>query len=321
MVIGMFGLVRGVETIIDLYYGLAQKHERMDLIARSLWLRGLAAFLFFGAAFWATGDLALSLAANALAWILTFAFFDFPHLKNLLEASGEKTWVPRWNWPIFKEIVWLTLPLGAVMLLLTLRNTIPRTFLERSVGEDGLGEFSAMSYLVIAGSTVIMALSQSTIARLSRYFSEGQRDAFRSTILKILGIGVLIGVAGVLGVVLLGQFILGAVYSSDYTSNNDVFVVVMIGGALLYLGSLLGAPVSAMRAFRVQFWIYLVNVFFMVGLCWWLIPAHGMMGAAVAMAICSFYVTSAYGVLVWRGINGMPDSPPVPLSHNGGEAP
>lgn len=321
MVIGMFGLVRVVESIIDLNYGFAQKHERMDLIARSLWLRGVAAFLFFGGTFWATGDLALSLAANALAWILTFAFYDVPHLKKLIAASGEPTWVPRWSKATFRALVWLTLPMGAVMLLITLRNTIPRTFLERALGEDVLGLFSAMSYLVIAGSTVIMALSQSAIARLSRYYSEGRRDAFRSTILKILGMGVLIGVVGVLGVVLLGPFILGMVYTKEYASHNDVFVVIMIGGALLYLGSLLGAPVSAMRAFRVQFWVYLVNVCLMVALCWWLIPKHGMMGAAVAMAICSCWVTSAYGILVWRGIRSMPNQPYDPVPSPGGETP
>ena len=201
------------------------------------------------------------------------------------------------------------------------RNTIPRTFLERFEGEDVLGVFSAMSYLVIAGSTVIMALSQSAIARLSRYYADGDRRAFQSTIVKILGVGLLIGVAGVAGVALLGPFILGLVYSSDYTGHNDVFIVIMAGGAVLYLASLLGAPVSAMRAFRVQFWVYLVNVSLMVGLCWWLIPARGMMGAATAMALCSLWVTSAYGTLVWRGIRNMPEESRAPASPSGGGMP
>lgn len=321
MVIGMFGIVRAIETIIDLYYGFAQKHERMDLIARSLWLRGVTALLFFGGTFWATGDLALSLAANAVAWILTSVFYDAPQLKKLITSSGESSWRPRLKWSTFREIVWLALPLGFVMLLLTLRNTIPRAFLERSFGEDELGVFSAMSYLVIAGSTVIIALSQSSIARLSRYYAEGQRDAFQSTILKILGVGVLIGVAGILVVALLGPVILGFVYSSEYATNNDVFVVVMIGGALVYIFSLLGAPVSAMRAFRVQLWIYLVNAVLILVLCWLLIPSRGMMGAAIVMVICSLWVTFAYAVLVWRGIRSMPTQPLASGPVEGGAAP
>jgi O-antigen/teichoic acid export membrane protein len=87
----------------------------------------------------------------------------------------------------------------------------------------------------------------------------------------------------------------------------------MIGGALLYLGNLLGAPVSAMRQFRVQLWVYLVNAVLMVTLCWLIIPRHGMMGTAIVMVCCSAWVTSAYGFLVWRGIGKM--APPT-----GGEA-
>lgn len=302
LVIGVFGLVRCVESFSDLFYGFAQKHERMDLVARSLFLRGLSALALFGGVFWLTGNLALSLAANAVAWLLTVAFFDWPHLAVLVRQAGEITWKPRWNRTTVRELIWLAAPLGVVMMLITLRNTIPRTFLEKAFGEDVLGIFSPMTYLVIAGSTVIMALSQSSIARLSRYYAEGRREAFRSTIVKLLGIGVLIGLGGVLLAAVFGEFLLEILYSKEYAQHNDVFVMIMIGGAVLYLGNLLGAPVSAMRQFRVQLWVYLVNIVIMVTLCWLLIPRHGMMGTAIVMVCCSVWVTAAYGFLVWRGI-------------------
>ena len=60
-----------------------------------------------------------------------------------------------------------------------------------------------------------------------------------------------------------------------------------------------------MRQFRVQLWVYLINVALMVTLCWLLIPRYGMMGTAVVMVCCSAWVTSAYGYLVWRGIGRM----------------
>jgi len=305
LVIGVFGLVRCVESFSDLFYGFAQKHERMDLVARSLFIRGLSALALFGCVFWLTGNLFLSLAANALAWLLTVAFFDWRHLAALVRQAGEITWKPRWNRKTVRDLAWLAAPLGVVMMLITLRNTIPRTFLEKAFGEDVLGIFSAMSYLVIAGSTVIMALSQSSIARLSRYYAEGRKEAFRSTIVKLLGLGVLIGLGGVVMAAVFGEFILEMLYSKEYAKHNDVFVMIMIGGAVLYIGNLLGAPVSAMRQFRVQLWVYLVNAILMVTLCWLLIPRHGMMGTAVVMVFCSIWVASAYGFLVWRGIGKM----------------
>jgi len=311
LVIGVFGVVRCVESFSDLFYGFAQKQERMDLVARSLWLRGLSALVLFSGVYWLTGSLVLSLAANAAAWIGTVLFFDWPRLRQLIRAAGEPTARPRWESGIFRRIIWLALPLGLVMMLISLRNTIPRTFLESAFGEEELGFFSALSYLVIAGSTIIMALSQSSIARLSRYYAAGRRQAFQSTITKLLGVGVLVGLGGVLVAAVFGEFLLGLIYSPAYAQHNDLFVMVMIGGALLYMGSLLGAPVSAMRAFRVQLWVYLVNVVLLTGLSWYIIPRHGMMGAAVVMVICSCWLTTAYIVLVWRGIRSMPAEPPA----------
>jgi len=320
LVIAVFGLVRCFESLSDIFYGYAQKQERMDLVARSLWIRGLSALAFFGAAFWLTGNLAVSLGGMAGAWLLTVAFFDWPHLRRLVKGAGEPTLRPRLQWGTFRNIVWLALPLGVVMLLINLRNTIPRTFLESSFGEDQLGIFSALSYLVIAGSTVILALSQSSIARLSRYFAEGRREIFQSTIIKLLGLGVLIGLAGILVAGLAGGPLLTILYAEEYADHTDLFVVIMVGGALWYLGSLLGAPVSAMREFRVQLWVYLVNFFLLLGLSAWLIPRYGMMGAAVVMVAYSFWITSAYGFLVWRGIRRMENKPDPRTSNRGGDA-
>lgn len=320
LVIGVFGLVRCVESLSDIFYGFAQKHERMDLVARSLFIRGLSALAFFGGTFWFTGSLALSLGAMAGAWLLTVVFFDGPHLKSLVARAGEPTLRPRLQWQNFRNIVWVALPLGVVMLLINLRNSIPRAFLEKSFGEDQLGIFSALSYLVIAGSTVILALSQSSIARLSRYFAEGRKEIFRSTIFKLLGLGVLIGLFGILAAALIGGPLLTLLYAEEYAEHTGLFVVIMTGGAVMYLGSLLGAPVSAMREFRVQLWVYLVNLVLMIGLAAWLIPRHGMLGAAVVMVVCSTWVTGAYGFLVWRGLRRMDDSPGGAASPRGGDS-
>ncbi len=319
LVIGVFALVRCVESLSDIFYGFAQKHERMDLVARSLLFRGVSALVLFGGAFWITGDLATSLVGMAIAWLLTIVFFDWPNLRRLVKQAGESSLRPRLRRAVVRNIVWLALPLGLVMLLINLRNTIPRAFLESSFGEEQLGIFSALSYLVIAGSTVIMALSQASIARLSRYYAEGRRELFQSLIIKLLAMGVVIGIFGVLVAGLAGKPLLTLLYSEEYAGHTGLFVVIMIGGALLYLGSLLGAPVSAMREFRVQLWVYLVNVVLMLGLSILIIPRHGMMGAALVMVFCSGWVTAAYGFLVWRGIQRMAISTDGVVPDRGGD--
>ena len=305
LVISMFALVRFAESLSDLFYGYAQKNERMDLVARSLWLRGFAALILFGGTFHLTRNLALSLAAQAGGWGLTVLFFDWPRLRGLIRHSGETTLRPRWNRKIVRDIVWMALPLGFVMLLVTLRNTIPRTFLESYFGEEELGIFSALSYLVIAGSTVILALSQSSLARLARFHSEGRRDLFVATIQKILLVAAAIGAGGVLVAVVAGKPLLGLLYSPEYAEHNRLFVLIMVAGGVTYVGSLMGSPVMAMKFFREILWVYLGNITFLGLLAWYLIPRHGMYGAAWAMLGGAVWVFVGVGMLTLRGIAQM----------------
>jgi O-antigen/teichoic acid export membrane protein len=280
----------------------------LDLVARSLWIRGLSALALFGGVFWWTGSLAVSLAAWAGAWVLSIVFFDLPCLRRLLRQADAGTLKPRWNRKKVKDIVWLTLPLGLVMLLINLRNTIPRTFLESACGEDQLGIFAALSYLVIAGSTVILALSQSSIARLARYYAEGSRELFRTTILKTILVGVVVGIGGVLVAVVAGGPLLTLLYSPEYAEHNGLFVLIMVAGGVTFVGSLMGSPAMAMRLYRKMLWIYLVNAVVLVLLAWILIPRHGMTGAAWAMLGGAIWVAIGNGTLIYRGISRM-DSP------------
>lgn len=308
LVIGIFALVRFVEALSDLFYGFAQKSERMDLVARSLWLRGGGALVLFGVTFFFTRNLALSLLAQAVSWGLVVLLFDWPQLRILAADAGESSVRPRWNRKVVRDIVWMSLPLGFVMLLVTLRNTIPRTFLEKAFGEEELGIFSALSYLVIAGSTVILALSQSSLARLSRYFAEGRRDALRSTIQKILGVGLVIGVVGVLVAAVIGKPVLSVIYSPEYAEHNRLFVLIMIAGGVTYVGSLMGSPILAMRNFRDLLWVYLGNTFCILSLAWYLIPRYGMMGAAWAMLGGAVWTLLGNGFLIVRGISRMEEA-------------
>ena len=86
-----------------------------------------------------------------------------------------------------------------------------------------------------------------------------------------------------------------------------IFVIVLVFFGPKRMPEVARSLGSAMREFRVQLWVYLVNLFLLVGLSAWIIPTRGMMGAALVMVACSSWVTAAYGFLVWRGLRRMED--------------
>lgn len=309
VVIVLFGLIKAVESFSDLCYAFVQKQERIDLMARSMMIRGPLAMVMTGAVYAMTRSLPLAMIGWLVAWTLVLLLFDAPQCRSLGAARSVGSLRPRWAWPTVRGLVWTALPMGLVMLLIQLRNTIPRTILEKSFGEAELGIFANLSYLIIAGSTVVLALNQSSIARLSRYRESGDRRRFAATVRKLIWVGLAIGMTGVLGAVLVGRFFLEILFTREIAAHADVFVWVMGAGAFMFLGTILGGPVSAMRQFRTQLWVYLANAVLMLGMALWLIPAHGLYGAAWTMMAGALWIVLAYGFLTWQGVRRMGDSP------------
>lgn len=306
LVVVVFGLVRAVESTSDVFHGMAQKHDRMDIVAISLILRAGLGVLLFWFSFSALGSLPLGLLAMGLGWSLILVFYDIPRGRALLRsvAPGPTPDVPslrpRWRIPAMTALVHITWPLGLVMLLNQLRNTIPRAVLEAEYGEHTLGIFSALAYLVIAGNTVAGALSQSSIARLSRLHAAGDHEGFRRIVGRLVLLGILAGAAGVAVAATLGRPLLGLLYTPEYAAHADLLVWIMAAGGLINVGSLLGAPATAMRAFRAQLAIHLVNAAILGALSLALIPRYGLTGAAWAMLGAGLWLVAAHAVVVLR---------------------
>ncbi len=301
LVISLFALARVVESGSDILYGYAQKRERLDLVARSMIIKGIATVVVVGGTYVLTHSLPAAMMALVIAWLLPLLFYDLPQCRKLTADVDGDSLRPAWRWASLRSLIWTALPMGVVMLLIQLRNTIPRTILESHYSEDELGIFAALAYLVIVGTTVTLALAQSSLARLSVYYAQGEARAFRRTVGKLVLLGMGLGVAAVLVAWLLGEPILDLIYEKEYGDHADLLVLIMAAGGVLFVANLLGAPATATRNFRGQMVVHLINVGVLYGLGTALIPSLGMTGTAWTMLGGAVWVTLGYGGLVWYG--------------------
>ena len=304
----LVALAKSVESIADLYYGFAQSRERLDIVARSMILKGVTSLAAFWAVFRLTRELDYAVAALALAWLASLILFDLPRTGAVIagRASGHGWGItPVWNPGSMSGISLLALPMGVVMLLIQLQTTLPRMLLESGRGVEELGIFSALSYLIVVGNTVVVAVSQSSLARLSRAFATGDAGAYRRLVWRLVAVGSGLGLAGVALARLAGAPFIDLIYGPSYAAHPDLFVVLMIAGGVMYVGSLLGAGATAMRAFRVQLLIHGISalLLYVSGRLW--IAEHGMLGAAWSLVLSAVWITSAYGLVVYRGISSL----------------
>jgi O-antigen/teichoic acid export membrane protein len=171
---------------------------------------------------------------------------------------------------------------------------------QRHLGTHELGVFAAVAAFLAAGSTVANALGQSTTPRLARYYSEGDLGEFRRLVLRLTGLVVLLGVAGVLVSALLGGFLLRVVYHPDYARYGGLLVGVMAAGICVYVAVVLGYVITSARSFLVQMPLLGTVAATSAIASWLLVPHLGLNGAVLAVAIAAS-VQIAGEVLILRG--------------------
>jgi len=218
---------------------------------------------------------------------------------------------PRWNISTQSDLFKTSITLGVVAMLVSLLPNIPRYFIVGSIGERALGLFTATAFLVSSGNLIITALGQSAFVRLARLCAAGNKAGFTSLLVRLMGIGALLGIGGVGIALLFGKELLTLLYRPEYAEHVDVLVMMMVAGALSYVNGMLGPAVTSARLFKPQIPVLATAVAAAAISSMFLIPAHGLLGAAMAVVITAAVVFVGQGLLlllVLRNMGGaLPD--------------
>jgi O-antigen/teichoic acid export membrane protein len=317
LVIFFMGVAKSIEAVSDVFYGMFQQHERFDRIAKSMMIKGPLSLLVFGALVYWTGNVLWGVVGLALSWAVVLTY-DVRSGIMILDAepevSGEpgiRAVHPRWRAVKLKELALATLPLGLTALLITLNPNIPRYFVQWTLGERELGIYAALAYLVVAGNTVVGALGQSATPRLARYYSHGASNAFRGLLLRLVGVGGLLGGAGILIALLAGRPVLLLLYSAEYAEHSDVFVWIMVAVGIGYVAAFLNCGLMAARYFKAQLPLFMLVTSVTAAACAWLVPQVGLLGAAWALALS--LTVQALGTLLvnWYALRHHHAEPPA----------
>jgi O-antigen/teichoic acid export membrane protein len=296
LVILTVGVAKFIEGTSDVFYGFFQQNERMDRMAISMIIKGFASLAVLGVGIYFTRSLIWATTLMAAAWAFVFLIYDIPNgakLFSIIHPTTDQTknrfrnylaLAPRWDWRILVKLGWLLLPLGFVALFTSLHVNIPRYFIEHNLGVAELGIFAAIASFDRAGNLIVKALAQSSSPRLSQYYSAGNKAAFISLLMKTVGIGILLGVAGVLVVLIAGKEILTIAYQPEY-ARKDIFIIVMIAAGLEYIATFVIYGVSATRTFQIQAVMYTVSTIILIVALMIMISLNGLNGVAMAILI------------------------------------
>ena len=308
VVILLIGLAKALKSVSDIFHSLLQQHERMDRIAVSLMIKGPLSLLLLALGVYLSGSVVWGVAGLVIAWAVVLVACDIGNVKLLLNRIPR----PRWHVKTLLNIVWLCLPLGFVMMLISLNSNIPRYFIEEYLGERELGIFAASAYLMVAGNMVVHSLGESASPMLAKYYAEGNIIGFRQLLLKLVGLATLIGGVAILVAQIAGREIFAILYQAEYAEYKNLFVLLMIAGAISYISSFLGYGMTAARYFRVQLPLFLAVASTSALVSMWLLPKRGLNGAAYALIVSASeqsFISLVVIINALRNLNRLSTSP------------
>lgn len=291
-VVLMVGVAYAIETVSDVYYARLQLHDRMIEISKSLIARALLSVLGLAVATYVSGNLLWGLAGVVLARAIVLFGYDICERTHGL--GGQSKWfsrsealTPRFDLRVHSEVLWLSLPLGVVVLLTSLNSNVPSYFIKHALGERDLGIFSVIGFMISVGNMAVVSLGQSAFTRLARSYATGNLVVFSSLLAKLLAFGVALGVCGMIVSKLAGREILTILFRPEYAERAELLPWIMAAGGVLFMAQFLGFGMTAAGYYHSQVILNILANLSLFAACYWLVARQGLLGAIFAMLIAA----------------------------------
>src|ERR1051326_4313645 len=280
---------KSIESISDILYGLMQKYERMDLIALSLILKGVAPLISMTIVLTAGGSVAMAALSVAAVWFCLLVTVDIrnarsvlPH-RRLLSVRMPSTSTRAMLYTSF-QLARLAMPLGLVAMVSSLTASVPKYLIYYYLGGKQLGYFTAIAYLTVVMGRVIVALGDAIIPRLSQLY-DANSSAFAGLLIRSSGIVVLTSLIALTGSIMFGRQLLTMLFKPDYAAYNGILIWMMCAAAIDLIGYNFGHGLVVARYLRTRLLIAVGTTVVTAAGCSVLIPAYGLQGAAWAMGV------------------------------------
>jgi O-antigen/teichoic acid export membrane protein len=305
-VVILVALSKAVESVSDVLHGHWQRAEHMEVVGKSLLIRGILSIAIFTISVVLTRSVAWGAASLLLGSLGVLLLYDVNQVRRVPACFGSPALGSSPAQDVrspggqVRSIIRRAAPLGIVAMLIALNSAIPRYFIEIYCGKHSLGIFSALSYFIVAGNLVVNAIGQSAVPRLAALYYLPKHTQFKQMLAALLTVSLGLSALSLLCAVMFGRQIL-SVYGREYASSYNVFLTIMGIASIGYFVAVFNYTLNAIGAYKVQVPLFLAVTGVLFLFCSLSVPAGGINGAALSLLGAGMIQAVASGsLLAWR---------------------
>lgn len=270
------------EVFSDVFYGVLQKNDNLELVGKSLFFKSIASILVFVVLDMVTKNLLLSCVGLDLIWLVVLFLYDIPKTKKLIQKE-EKISLTN----IIKLYKDGFFSFSILFLAVYLVNA-QKYALDGIVAES----LQAIFGIVLMPATIISLacqyLLQPILNTIANLYALGQKKEFNILIFKSSLLVLVFGLVCIIGAYLFGIPVLNILYGVNISDYKLCLILIIVGAIFYSLSTLVSAALTTIRHTFVQFIVYSVTSLFALFVSKLFIINFSLIGASLAYLLCMF---------------------------------
>ncbi len=295
-------LFKMIDALEDIYHGLYQRHNRLDIASRAMTLRLIFSTVIFGTGLVILRDLLMTLIAATIAGGMAFVFFTkwtYDKFKNT-EDGADKT-------KIF-QLLRVCFPLFAGSFLSFYIGNAPKYAIDSMLTDELQACYGFIAMPVFVIGLLNNFIFNPMLYQMSVLWNEHKVRMFVVKTVKQTGIVAVITLVCISGAYLLGIPVLSWLYNTDLSPYKTELIILLLGGGFLGLSGLLNAVITIIRYQKSLMWGYAAVALLALLFSDRVVGAYGMMGAAILytalMGILCVVFVLLFVIGIYRGKKG-----------------
>ena len=230
-----------VEGFTDVFSGMFQQHDRIDLVGRSLTLRIFARTAGFFLVLYATGNLvwaSLALGVVSAALIFIYDLRLWKCFDNVNIAVDFRHLLP---------LVWECLPLFISAFIMMYINNAPKYAIDRMYPDEIQNIYNILFMPAFVINLFSLFVFRPMLVNLTKEWNERDLKPFVKTVKYILLLIIILTILAMGAAYLLGIPILQIIYGVDISGYRTELVLIMVTGGISALSTFMYYVITVMR--------------------------------------------------------------------------
>ena len=230
-----------IDALSDVFQGLFQVRDRLDMAGKTLAIRVILSTIVFSICIYGTNDLILSSVSAVIISIVWILLYDFNLCKKF-----EKIEI-KFDFKKLKGLFLECLPLFLGAFLLMYIFNLPKYGIDRFMNEEVQNFFNILFMPASVINLFSIFLFRPVLTRLADSFNKKDIKKFLCIIGVLVAWIIVLTISAVIVAYVIGIPVLSTLYGVELEKYKSELVVMMIGGGFSALSTLLHYIITVMR--------------------------------------------------------------------------